>query len=359
MSITDEVQHVFTHAFNEVIYDDCIDHQTRSFHLKITNEDSGQLLYITSYTKNTEQGFCEAGAFIQKLAPYDINILSYSKSDEPVISCIILLTFNCFFVQNFLIPSIISHTTVPYEIIIVYNGIATDLTAFDNFNLIESETGCVSKAYNKGVAAAKGKFIAIFHDDCLITTHSWHQPMLAAINDGAFATSTESVYNPHFKFDFLKGTPLVLSKANYEFIGGHDEFYFAGIEDMDFSYRIQHKGYSVKRIAIPYRHFNGMSTVILLAGDSTLMRILFGYCLIPEHIIEKWKTRLMNSSETQDMMQAVHGENLRYFQNKLQSDELLNSKSLTIGQYPAFYNIRLTYQNWLIQQFSSGDFNNE
>jgi len=355
MAITDELQHVFAHSFNEVIYDDCIEHKTSSFHLKITDEDSGQLLHITSYTPNPKQGFCEAGAFIQKITPNDIDLRSYVKPDEPVMSCIILLTFNCYFVQYFLIPSIIAHTTTPYEIIIVYNGIATDLTAFDNFNLIESETGCVSKAYNKGVTAAKGKFIAIFHDDSLITTHNWHQPMLAAINDGAFAASTESVYNPHFKFDFLKGTPLVMSKANYELIGGHDEFYFAGIEDMDFSYRIQHKGYSVKRIAIPYRHFNGMSTVILLAGDSALMRILFGYCLIPEHIIEKWKARLMNSSETQDMMQAVHGENFKYFQNKLQSDKPLNSEFLTIEKYPALYNIRSTYQNWLIQQFSSVD----
>ncbi|SDS98949.1 Glycosyltransferase, GT2 family [Mucilaginibacter mallensis] len=354
-----KIQNEFIHTFNEVVYDDCINHKTNNFHLKITGEENGQHLHITSYTQNPEQGFCEGGAFIQKFAPCSIDLSSYSQSDEPVISCIILLTFNCFFVRHFLIPSIIANTTIPYEIIIVYNGIATDLTVFENFNLIKSETGCVSKAYNKGVATAKGKFIAIFHDDCLITSHSWHQPMIAAINDGAFATSTESVYNPHFNFEFLKGTPLLMSKTNYELIGGHDEFFFAGIEDLDFSYRIQRSGYSVKKVTVPYRHFNGMSTVILLTGDPTLMRTLFGYCLIPELIIEKWKTRFMNSSETQAMMHAVHGENLNYFKNRLalpiNSNKLINTEVLTIEKYPTLYNIRSTYQNWLIQQFSSGN----
>ncbi|CAN5115435.1 hypothetical protein BH09BAC6_BH09BAC6_07630 [soil metagenome] len=355
MLITGKVPNEFIYAFDEVVYDSCIDYNSADFHLNISEGGKGQLLKITSFTPNPEDGFCKAGCFLQHIDPFKTDTTVYSPAAEPVVSCIILLTFNCYFVQHFLIPSIIAHTALPFEIIIVYNGIATDLSAFKNFRLIASETGCVSKGYNKGVAAAKGEFIAIFHDDCMVTAANWHQPMIEAIAAGAFATSTESVYNPHFNLEFLKGTPLLMTRANYELIGGHDEFFFAGIEDLDFSYRIQLKGYSVKKVTMPYRHFNGMSTVILLADDTEAIRKLFGYCLIPENVIERWKTRFMNSPETLTLMHAVHGENLNYFKNKrslpVNSERLTTSQPLTAEQYPALYNIRNTYQQWLLKQF--------
>ncbi len=345
-----------TYAFDEAIYGDAINHTCADFYLNISNQENGQLLHVISQTPNPAEGFCKAGCFIQGLNYNDIDLAKYSKSEPPLISCIILLTFNCFFVEHFLIPSIIANTTEPYEIIIVYNGIATDLGPFKNFTLIQSETGCVSKGYNNGVAAAKGRYVAIFHDDCLVTTNQWHKPMIAALEQGAFAVSTEGVYNPHFGFEFLKGTPLLLTKENYQLIGGHDEFFFAGIEDFDFSHRIQSGGHSIKKIDIPYRHFNGMSTVILLSDDTTAMRILFGYCLIPENVIEKWKNRLMSAPETLNLMLAVHQENLNYFSSKkslpINTGEITSPQQPSHGEYPALFNIRKTYQEWLAKQFS-------
>src|SRR5690606_40042314 len=98
------------------------------------------------------------------------------------------------------------------------------------------------------------------------------EPMIEAIDNGAFATSTEMVYHAHFSLEYLKGMPLLMLKANYELIGGHDEFYFAGIEDLDFSYRIQLRGKVLKKVSTPYRHFRGMSTVILLSDESSADR---------------------------------------------------------------------------------------
>lgn len=354
-TVSNREQNKIIYTFNEVVYDSTIDHRTESFHLKVMPKEEGQSLHIESYTSNPKEGFCRAGCFIQKLDPFDFDVLSYSKPAQPVISCIILLTFNSHFVQNFLIPSIIAYTTIPYEIIIVYNGSATNLIPFKNFNLIYSQTGCVSKAYNKGVAAANGRYISIFHDDCLVTSSDWHQPMIEAINRGAFATSTESVYNPHIDLEFLKGTPLLMTKSNYELIGGHDEFFFAGIEDLDFSYRIQLRGYLLKKIKTPYRHFCGMSTVILFSDNTEGMRTLFGYCLVPKDTIEKWKTTLMGTPETQRRIQAVYRENLKYFTDKISmsgySCKLTNVQSLSIDKYPALSNIRNTYQEWLVKKF--------
>eukprot|EP01037_Dinobryon_pediforme_P009391 gene9391-9471_t len=347
---------IITHYFDETVFENPEDHETEHFRLKVTQESTGQLLQVESFTENVSDGFCEAGCHIQQLAPYSHRINHNFDHAEPVVSCIILLTFNCFFVQHFLIPSIISNTTVPYEIIIVYNGIATDLSLFKNFSVIESETGWVSKGYNKGVEAARGQYVAIFHDDCLITLNGWQQPMITALISGAFAVSTESVHNPNLDIEFLKGTPLLIRKTDYEAIGGHDEFFFAGIEDLDFSYRIKLSGKNLQKTTIPYLHFNGMSTVILLSGQPDVMRTLFGYCLIPSPVIERWKNKYMSSPSTRQMMLSVHTENMNYLLHKVSAIERADGSNavrlLTYAQYPALFNIRETYRNWLQQHFS-------
>ncbi len=106
---------------------------------------------------------------------------------------------------------------------------------------------------------------------------------------------------------------------------------------------------------MPYRHFNGMSTVILLSDDTSLMRTLFGYCLIPENVIERWKNRLMGAAETLSLMLAVHQENLNYFSSKkslsTNAGEITSLQQPTPGEYPALFNIRKTYQEWLAKQF--------
>lgn len=335
----------------DFIYPNVIDHKTEAFHLKITNNNSAQQLEIISFTSDPKQGFCQAGSYVQNFPTSVLPILEYSVSKEPLVSCIILLTFNDKFVSNFLIPSIIANTTVPYEIIIVYNGVNSNLELFRDFTVVNSETGCVSKGYNTGVAKAKGKYVAIFHDDCLITQYQWHDVMLQALQEGHFAASPESYYNEMFQFNFLKGTPLVLSKDNYESMGGHDELFFAGIEDIDFSYRILRKGYSIKEVSMPYVHFNGMSTVILLNNQSEAIKIVFGYCLIPESAIAKWKTRIMNSLEIQTLIQQVNAENLKYFRWKSESvseiEGMKYTEIFTEKEFPALFSIRQSYQEWL------------
>jgi hypothetical protein len=344
-----------SYAFDEAVYAHGMEHRTRFFDLEVTSGGDGQLLRVRSHTPDPVEGFCRAGCFIQKFDPCFWDASSRRESSEPVISCIILLTFNCYFVRHFLIPSIVACTTVPYEIIVVYNGVATDLSPFDPYTVIQSETGCVSKGYNKGVAAARGRFVAIFHDDCLVMSPGWHQPMTEALEKGAFATSTESVYHPPLDLTYLKGTPLVMTKAGYALIGGHDEFFFGGIEDLEFSFRIQSKGYTIKRINTAYRHFRGMSTVILLSGRAGEMRTLFGYCLIPEDTIERWKTRYAGAPEIRGMMQDVNRENLLYFQQKCMGQAppagTPAARSPDPARYPALSHIRTRYRQWLLEKF--------
>jgi len=343
-------------AFDEVVYDRDENCRLSEFTIRLDNRNGGQRLQVTSHTANPEHGFCMAGARLQQLEYNNfVPVSDRITSEKPLISCIILLTFNAPFVKNFLLPSIASNTTAPYEIIIVYNGVNTDLSIFSEYKVVSSETGCVSKAYNTGVAHAKGTYIAIFHDDCLLCSPGWQQKMINALAGGTMAVSTESVFNSSFELEFLKGTPLFMRKDDYDRAGGHDEFFFAGIEDLDFSYRMRRAGNNLKTVDFPYRHFNGMSTVILLAAEPEMMRLLFGYCLVPEPVIERWKMRLMNQPETSRMMYAVHGENLAYMMMKSALPDngcnLTNVQVLTSEQYPALYKIKKTYQDWLTTKF--------
>ncbi|WP_405206494.1 glycosyltransferase family 2 protein [Aquimarina sp. LLG6339-5] len=344
------------YTFLEPIYAKDVNHQTKDFHLKITTSREIQKLEIRSFTKKPEDGFCLAGCYIQDIADHNQDT-HYVHTDEPLISCIILLTFNDKFVHNFLIPSILGNTTIPYEIIVVYNGSNVNLELFKDFTIIQSETGCVSKAYNIGVTKAKGKYIALFHDDCLITKYQWHHLMLGKLQKETFAVSTEVVYNEMFDFDFLKGTPLVMTKKDYHTVGGHDEFYFAGIEDVDFSYQMIKRGWKIEKVTMPYRHFNGMSTVILLNDQPELMKTLFGYCLIPENVIEHWKTKVMSFSEIILLIQQVNGENLTYFNKKntfvSEEEKQQYTASLTAADFPALFSIRKVYKEWLEKQFGS------
>lgn len=337
--------------FEDFIYPNEIDHKTAAFYLKISNSNNRQQLEVISFTSDPKQGFCQAGSYVQNFPSSVLNVSEYKASSMPLVSCIILLTFNDQFVSNFLIPSIIANTTVPYEIILVYNGVNIDMQQFKDFTVVASETGCVSKGYNAGVAKAKGKYVAIFHDDCLITQYQWHDVMLQTLQEGHFAASPESYYNEMLQFNFLKGVPLVLSKKNYESMEGHDELFFAGIEDIDFSYRILRKGHSIKEVSMPYIHFNGMSTVILLNNQSDAIKTAFGYCLIPESAIAKWKTKIMNAIEIRTLIQEVNTENLKYFRQKWESSSDIEDRKYTAvfteKEFPALFSIRKSYQEWL------------
>ena len=348
--VTERDRMVF--EFEDLVYPTEMDHKTAAFHLKVTNGNSRQRLEVASLTSDPASGFCGAGSYVQNWPPSVSPVPEYRASTRPLVSCIILLTFNDRFVSNFLIPSIISNTTVPYEIVIVHNGVNIDLQQFKDFTVVSSETGCVSKGYNAGVAKAKGRYVAIFHDDCIVAQYQWHDVMLRALEEGHFAASPESNYNEMFRVEFLKGTPLVISKENYERLGGHDEFFFAGIEDMDFSYRILRKGHSLKKVSMPYAHFNGMSTVILLNDQSNAIKTVFGYCLIPERAIAKWKTRIMNSVEIRTLLRKVNTENLKYFRRKCESASDLENRTysevFTEKEFPALFSIRKAYQEWLL-----------
>ena len=205
---------------------------------------------------------------------------------ENSISCIIINTFNDFFVKNRTIPSILETTQHlngwDVEIIVIDNS-GTDDFEKDNIHLtnkniriVKSEPHHLPKAFNRGVQESKSKYIAIFHDDCEILEDNWVPIMTEPLNDTVYATGTEMHKGINKGADYnhdrpyLKEVPLVMEKDRFMEIGGYDEKYYWGFEDVMFSEKITKKYKKlIKEVPVKYLHFNGMSTKLLHAKNDS------------------------------------------------------------------------------------------
>jgi GT2 family glycosyltransferase len=143
-----------------------------------------------------------------------------------------------------------------------------------------------------------------------------------------------------------------MKRDDYERMGGHDENIFIALEDIDFSYRIRRKGFQLKKISMPYRHFVGMSTVILLSERPSAVKLLFGYCLLPQKTITKWKGILLGLPELKKFEQ-MGIESRLYLLSKQKlppNSELLvdtTARKSTLQSYPALSQAKEIYENWV------------
>ena len=190
------------------------------------------------------------------------------------ISCIIINTFNNEFLKKRTIPSIINTTKAlkgwDVEIIVVDNNPKNKfkISETDNIKVIKSEPYHLPKAFNCGVKHSKYKYIAIFHDDCVMLDDNWVVKTTNQLNDYVYATSPElhtnaKPYKIVSQTDYLKEVPLVMERDKFNKVGGYDETYYWGFEDVMFSSSIFKKGKTIKQTKLNYLHFNGMSTLLL------------------------------------------------------------------------------------------------
>ena len=240
---------------------------------------------------------------------FDYDYSSFVNSEKPIISCIILLTCNDLFVINHLIPSIIKNSGgYPIEIITVFNGFGCDLGAFKRFELIESDFLWVSRAYNQGVKSARGEYVAIFHDDCILDDKEWIQKAIYTLNNDIYAMTGE------LKNGTAKCTPLVMRKKDYWQLGGFDEFYFSGNEDRDFSYTLYSNGKKIME-NINSIHFQGVSTILLLSSNYEDFKKAISYNILPLNVLKTLNEFYLNQAFNKGV-KVLMAKYMLYFNDK-------------------------------------------
>lgn len=208
----------------------------------------------------------------------------FRNSSKPLVSCILLLPFNELFARNAILPSIIRNSAGhAIEIILVYAGFGINRAPFQHLPQFDSELTSIAKGYNLGVSHARGEYVALFHDDCFLDDPLWIPKVLDALANGAAAVTPE--FDQWQKVPVAKAVPLVMRRADYVHFGGYDEYYFAGVEDMDFTVRLMEAGREVRRVDIGYRHLRGMGSSLIVHERPHQLKLLFGYQVLPVNVV--------------------------------------------------------------------------
>lgn len=207
---------------------------------------------------------------------------------RPVVSCIILVHGNELFVRDVLIPSIVANTPAgSYEIIVVYNGFGTTTIDWPRMKCVTAEIGCPAAGYNRGAECARGEFVAIFHDDCLLEDSQWLDKCRSALDERVIAVTPEADTTMLPGIRIAKCVPLFARRERFFAIGAFDETYYVGLEDADFSCRVTAAGLRIDRVRLAYRHFRGMSTIVALSANARLFKKMFALHLMPARVVER------------------------------------------------------------------------
>lgn len=208
-------------------------------------------------------------------------VTSAKETGQPKTS-VIIVTYNSFSDISQCVDSIVSNTSLPYEIIIVDNASSDDtqdyLKKLANAKIILNSTNHgFSKACNQGIKEARGEYIILLNPDTMITP-GWDMKLIAHFKNGVGAVGPLSNYVAGFQkvrlytkeklsgqidindlaerlyqrnkgkgieTKLLIGFCLMIKRKVIERVGLLDEDLFLGNDDLEFSLRLRNNGYKL------------------------------------------------------------------------------------------------------------------
>lgn len=222
---------------------------------------------------------CKLSGFLSQ--PY--LMLKFPKFENPVVS-LVILTFNKAAITYQCLESLLAHTDVPYELILVDNG-STDETSslldrLENVVIVRnSENLGFVLGCNNGAKIAKGKHLLFLNNDTVVTPNwlshlvrtiesypkcgavgcklVWPNGLLqeagsiiwrdgSALGYGRGDNPLKPEYSYLREVDYCSGACLLVRKDLFWAVGGFDELYApAYYEDSDLCLGIQKLGYKV------------------------------------------------------------------------------------------------------------------
>ena len=223
---------------------------------------------------------------------------------QPLVSCIVVVNENLPFVEQQFLPSLFACSAAhPIEVLLVCNGNREAPPQTPGVAVLRSEWGAVAKAYNAGAARARGEFLAIFHDDCILYDAQWIDKCLQRLQRGAHAVAGEyrqiaeigGVAVP--PLPVAKCVPLFLRRADFVEAGGFDEQHYIGYEDLDFTLALASRGKKLVATDLDLVHFHGMSSTLKYHPVPGLAD-LYAFAAVPAFAVarrfnEFWRTGLV------------------------------------------------------------------
>jgi hypothetical protein len=234
----------------------------------------------------------------------------YSKTKNPE------LLFSC-------LSSIFSSTYPKYEVIIVDDNSEISISALLSKFQIKKKVTVIRNEHNLGYGAscnrgatiAKGEYILFLNDDMEISSNlleilikeikkypnagilfskevNYNDP--GAVSTGGLMDSFGNTYgriNPKDQFFYAPGAPCFMKLNVFYEVGGFDESFYLFVEDVDLSWRVRLKGYSVIYVNKAYvlHHVSatirGFSPMRIFLYQRNILR-MFVKCL-------HWKSLLM------------------------------------------------------------------
>lgn len=171
-----------------------------------------------------------------------------------------------------------------YEFVFVQNGENLELTDYLK-SVLSTSTGRlinisqnvgVAKAWNIGMSASDSEIVIISNDDVEFSEQSFNKVLnliLSDLNIGQVGPEGgEWYYDKSGKrkgltciedVDEVSGFFFVIRRKAYEVVGGFDEFYTpAGVEEIDFSFKLRNSGYRclvIPNTGIVHHGYHGVS----------------------------------------------------------------------------------------------------
>jgi GT2 family glycosyltransferase len=261
----------------------------------------------------------------------DIGPLTFPTFEQPYVSIVIPVYNKILYTQNCL-ASILEHTDVPYEVIVVddnsSDATAETLAQMQNVRVVHAnENRGFVRSCNAGANVARAGYILFLNNDTTVTT-GWLSSLVETLdrdcaagavgsklvypdgtlqeaggiiwkdasgwNFGKFDDASKPEYNYLREVDYCSGAALMIRKELFEQVGGFDTRYSPGYwEDTDLCFSVRKKGYKVmfqpESVVI---HFEGIS-----AGTSTSSGMKRYQEINAGKFVEKWSKELGEQCE--------------------------------------------------------------
>ena len=324
----------------------------------LEHQNNNNLSLLTFRGIDALSRYCNAQLYFSRcwnrpIIPFfDLN--KYQPPTDPIMSCIIVINENDKYVRNIQLPSLLSQQNSNLiELIIVNNGsrsIEYLNKAFSPFRVIDSEWGCVGRAYQAGADASSAEILAFLHDDCMPTDQNWLVTLFKTIQNNGIGIISQEVIP--FQLGYIcdhiipplphaKAYPLVITRANLELVGGWDINHFIGFEELDLSLATLDHSLDVRQMEIGFLHESGLSTILKYLVNHSGLREAFGLGAIPADVISRLHNAAMSKLSKSEVGRIIARDQLRYV---LQSHPKALEKVGTRNVHSVMSKLKTLYQ---------------